>query len=386
MGSSARRSFSVLVTCVLALFGLAVPLAALACEEELTAQVVLTRTSPDDPVPPPTYVCHTIQITNPGPAPVTGELVLAVDNLPAEVTFTPPYRGTECLAPLGSPTTHLSYVGLPGPLNPGASAYASIGIDNPSQLPVTYSLRLLRRVPPTLSQLLPPSIPLMVGAVGSLTATLSSPLGYDTTLLVSSSRPAVATAPMTIPIPAGTTSITVPVTARAADTANIRVRLWEISAQTAVTVSSTGPTVTSLSPTTLPLTPGAIGTFTVTLSAIPAIDTQVSLTSSDPSVELAEPVVTVPAGQLSETIEVFAASPGTATITASLNGSTASSQVTVASPLPTVVSLLLPTLPLTTGSTGTLTVTLSATQAEDTAVALSTSDPLVVGLPGNKLH
>ncbi len=50
-------------------------------------------------------------------------------------------------------------------------------------------------------------------------------------------------------------------------------------------------------------------------------------------------------------------------------------------PQATVVSLLPTVLPVTEGSSGTLTVTLNAAQPTDTDVALGASDATVVGLP-----
>ena len=241
--------------------------------------------------------------------------------------------------------------------------------------------------PPTLSSLEPPTLPVTQGGTGSLTATISAVQGTPTTVELQSSDPSITTVPATVTVPAGQLSIGIPVTGVAPGTAAITATLNGSSLQSTVTVRPAGPSLTSLLPATLQVTQGASGMLTVTLSAVQATATVVPLSSSDPSrVGLPpEGSVTVPAGQLGQAFAVFGGSPGQATITASLNGTTVQSQVTVVVPLPQVVSLLPPTLPLTEGSTGTLTVTLNASQPADTEVSLATSDATILGIPADRV-
>ncbi len=242
--------------------------------------------------------------------------------------------------------------------------------------------------PPTLTSLLPPSLPITQGHTGTLTATITPAQPTPTTIALSSDNTNVATMPATATVPANQTSVGISVTGVAPGTATITATLNNTSAHSTVTVSPAGPSITSLLPATLQITQGASGTLTVTISAAQGSDTVVNLTSSDATIVGLPPTgtATVPAGQTSQTFAVFGNSPGSATITATLNGTSAHSQVTVVIPLPTVVSLLPHVLPLTEGSSGTLTVTLNATQPTDTDVALSTSDATIVGLPpGSKV-
>jgi hypothetical protein len=241
--------------------------------------------------------------------------------------------------------------------------------------------------PPTLSMLEPPTLPITQGATGTLTATISALQSDATTISLQSSSAGVVTVPAAVSIPANQLSAAVTVTAIAPGTATITAALNESSVQSTVTVCAAGPTLTSLLPAALQVAQGAAGSLTATISAAQATDTVVSLASSDSSrVGLPpEGSVTVPAGQLHQAFAVFGTSPGHAPITASLNGSTAQSQVTVVIPLPAVVSLQPPAVPLTAGSTGLLTVALNASQPADTEVLLTTSDSAVVGLPGDRV-
>lgn len=239
--------------------------------------------------------------------------------------------------------------------------------------------------PPTLTKLEPPSLPITQGGTGTLTATISAVQSDATLISLQSSNPSVATVPPTATVAAGSVSVAVPVTGLSPGTATITATLSASSVHSIVTVSPVGPTLTSLLPATLQVTQGASGILTVTISAAQGTDTLIALTSSNASLVSLPPsgTVTVPAGQTAQAFAVFGVGQGTATITASLNGTTAESQVTVVIPLPTVVSLLPPILPLTEGSSGTLTVTISAAQPTDTLVSLSASPSSVVSLPSS---
>ena len=141
------------------------------------------------------------------------------------------------------------------------------------------------------------------------------------------------------------------------------------------------PTITSLTPATLSITQGGSGILTVTISSAQAQDTPVTLNSSDPEIAFVPASVTIPAGQVSAPISVSANSTGTAQITASLNGTSATSTVTITPALPTVVSLLPPTNPVTLGATTILTVTISAAQVADTTISVSAAPGNIVTVP-----
>ncbi|HSB81585.1 MAG TPA: hypothetical protein VLM91_22630, partial [Candidatus Methylomirabilis sp.] len=227
--------------------------------------------------------------------------------------------------------------------------------------------------PPTLSALEPPALPITEGGTGTLTATVSDAKADPIPIALQSSAPGVASVPPSVTVPAGQVSVDIPVTGVVPGVATITATLNGSTAQSVVTVRPAGPTLIRLDPATLQITQGAAGGLTLTLSAAQATDTLVALTSSEPSIVGLPPggTVTVPAGQLTETFAVFGVRAGQATVTATLNGSSVQSQVSVVIPLPTVVSLLPPSIALTEESTGTLTVTLNASQPTATDVFLS---------------
>ena len=89
------------------------------------------------------------------------------------------------------------------------------------------------------------------------------------------------------------------------------------------------PTLSTLAPPALPLTQGGSGILTATISATQQTDAVMTLQSSNPSVATVPATVTIPANQIAVPIPVSGMAPGTATITASMNGSSLQSAITV---------------------------------------------------------
>ncbi|MGH7165275.1 MAG: Ig-like domain-containing protein, partial [Nitrospiraceae bacterium] len=237
------------------------------------------------------------------------------------------------------------------------------------------------KILPTPTTLTPNPLTITVGGTGTLTATLAPTPTAGGTLTAGSGHATVATVPATIPFASGQTQVSVPVTAVGVGSTPITVSANGGSATSTVQVTPQPPTVTSLLPGTLALTQGGTGTLTVTISAAQSTDTIVALSSTATGIASVPSSVTVLAGQTSTPVSVSGTTPGTAQIAASLNGTSVTSTVSVTPALPTVVSLLPPTVPLTPGSSGTLTVTLSAVQPTETPVALAVSPTGIITLP-----
>ena len=116
------------------------------------------------------------------------------------------------------------------------------------------------------------------------------------------------------------------------------------------------PTVASLQPATLSIVRGNTGTLTVTLSAVQTSAISVTLSNSNAAVATVPGTVSVPANQLSAPVTITAIALGQADITASLNGTSASSTITVVNPVPSITTLAPASAP--SGSPNqTLTVT-----------------------------
>lgn len=247
------------------------------------------------------------------------------------------------------------------------------------------------KILPTPTALTPNPLSVTVGSSGTLTATISPAPTTAGNLTLGSNNTGVATVPSSRPFVVGQTTITIPVTAVAVGNAQITATLNDGSVSATVDVSAAPPTIASLQPATETITQGGNGFLTVTISAAQSTSTTISLTSSASSIASVPATVTIPASQLTAPITVSGNTPGTAVITASLNGTSATSTVTVTPNLPTIVSLLPSTTSLNLGAIGTLTVRISAVQSSATTIQVTASPtgrvtvPATVSVPAGQL-
>ena len=143
------------------------------------------------------------------------------------------------------------------------------------------------------------------------------------------------------------------------------------------------PTPTLLTPNPLTITVGATGTLTATLSPAPTTAGTLTASSANTSVATVPSSIAFASGQTQAPVPVTAVGEGSAGITVSLNGGSASSTVQVTPQPPTVTSLVPSTLTITQGGSGALTVTISAAQLTDTTVALSSTAPGIAFVPNS---
>ena len=236
---------------------------------------------------------------------------------------------------------------------------------------------------PTIISLLPPTTSINLGATGTLTVTISAVQASATTIPVTVSPSGIVTVPASVIVPAGQLTTTVPVTAVALGTAMVHVSLNGSMAESAVQVTPPPPAIVSLLPSPLPLVIGASGTLTVTLNAGQLANTEVAISATPSGVVQVPAIVTVPAGQTSASFTVTGLMVGSATVTASLNGTSQSAFVQVQPPPPQVVSLLPNPLPLQQGATGSLILTINAAQLNDTVIPLTNTAPTIVQVPAS---
>src|SRR5207247_3896765 len=234
---------------------------------------------------------------------------------------------------------------------------------------------------PKPTSLAPNPLSVTFGASGTLTAALSPTPTATGTLNVTSTNTAVATVPASVSFASGQTSVAIPGQTQTVGNAVITGSANGGQASATVNVTPAPPTVTNLAPQSLGVTQGANGNLTVTISAAQSADTQVLLASSNANIASVAPSVSVLAGQVSALVPASGVSPGTAQLTASLYGSSASSQTTVTPAAPTVVSIVPTTSTVTLGASTTLTLTISAAQSTDMLVPLTATPVGVVSIP-----
>ncbi|MEQ1794758.1 MAG: PKD domain-containing protein [Nitrospira sp.] len=246
-----------------------------------------------------------------------------------------------------------------------------------SRLTVTF-----QTPPPVPVAVIPDPFRIKAGTTANVIAILFPvSLQASTSATVSSSDPGIATVPETVPVSVGQLFLPIPVTGVSAGATQVAVTLNGKTAYSTVTVIGGAAAVTSLTPPSLSITQGGTGSLTVSLNAVQSATTTVMLTSSAASIASVPATVTVQAGQLSATIPVAANTAGQVDITASLNGTSATSHVTVTPVLPTVVAVQPTTSQVVVGANTTLTVTLSSAQVAATTVTLTANPGGVVSMP-----
>lgn len=225
------------------------------------------------------------------------------------------------------------------------------------------------------------------GTSGVLNATLKPAPVAAGSLALSSSNPAAATVPETVPFTAGQVSVAIPVQSTGTGQSSITAKLNGSSASANVNVAPAPAKVVSLLPTQSTLQQGAPGQLQVSIAPSQLENTVVTLASSDPAKVSVPATVVVPAGQTSVGFTAQGVAVGNAQVTASFNNmaglSSAAAQVQVVPVPPTVVSILPATNVLQKGSTAQLVVKLSASQSTDTIVALQARTSGVVELPSS---
>ncbi|MBS4095255.1 MAG: IPT/TIG domain-containing protein, partial [Sulfuricella sp.] len=272
--------------------------------------------------------------------------------------------------------------------NKGSPAQFSLGINCTPVLPR-----------PT--ELSPDPLKLGAGTSGTLTARLAPTPVSGGVLNLSSSNERIAGVPASQAYRPGQSRIDIPVSAKSPGEARITASLNGRRADAAVRVKPARPaSLASLLPGSLSLAPGAQGQLTATLSAPQAHKTEITLRigeardnerddhdkgrGRDAPLISAPETVSVPPGQTRVSIPVTAGTrSGTTSLTARLDGSSATSQITVAATQPSVVALVPATQLLTLGSNATLTLTLSAAVAKDTLIPLSASPTGIVTHPAS---
>lgn len=229
----------------------------------------------------------------------------------------------------------------------------------------------------------PDPLNVYAGAAANASVTLAPTPRNSGSLALSSDNPAVAAVPGSVGFAANQANVVVPVSGVAPGNAAITASLNGTSATGTIQVTKAPPTISSMLPNALTVTQGGHGSVTVTLSAAQDYPVQVSLASSAPNVAGIYPSITIPVGQSSASFQVFAYSPGAATITAQLNGTSAVSQIDVTPAPAAVVSLQPATSTVTLGANALMDLTISSAQPNSTVVNLSASPEGLITIPAS---
>lgn len=221
------------------------------------------------------------------------------------------------------------------------------------------------------------------GVATGLYVGLSAVPAASTEVTFTSSNPAVAPGPPAVTLPAGTSGLTVPVSAVGAGSTVFTARLGSSLRTAALTVVADNQ-VSGLSCSTTRPAVGQAVDCAVSLLAAGAADTSVTLTSSDGAVLEAPASVVVPTGADNAYFTATAKAAGPAVLTARLGSSSRTVDVKVGS---AAVGANLAGFYLsgssTPGSTVQLVIYFDQAVATDTVVTLTSSNPAVLAPPAS---
>jgi hypothetical protein len=234
---------------------------------------------------------------------------------------------------------------------------------------------------PSVISLLPPTTPILLGATGTLTVTLSAAQAAETVVQLSSSPSELVVIPPSVIIPAGAISAPVPVSTVAMGQAMVRASLGSSSAEAVVRITSPLPAVADVQPKPLTLTAGANGLLTVTLNAVQGVETRVMVTADNPQIVAVAGALKIPAGQVQVMAAISGRAAGEALLTVSIGDSAMSVPVRVLGTDAVPLALIPNPYLLQERATGSVTVTVSAASRSDMLFTLMNSAPDVLQVP-----
>jgi RHS repeat-associated protein len=189
-------------------------------------------------------------------------------------------------------------------------------------------------VPPAaqLTQMLPNPLNVQQGAAANVTLKLNAAQLNPVQVALLATQATILQMPANVTIATGQVTQTFAVQGLLAGSTQLIATINGSSQTIDVVVTLPPPTLATLEPATKSLPKGKLGKLKLTLSSTAQAPTLITLLNSNASVLGAPDQVTVPAGQLLLDIPITALTLGQSTITASLNGSTLSSAITVIDP------------------------------------------------------
>lgn len=218
-----------------------------------------------------------------------------------------------------------------------------------------------------------------VGGRDEYDVELNAIVASDTVVSLTSSDPSVMAAPQSVTVPAGSNEVSFELTAIGPGLTTLTASLngSQVQQQVSTVNSANLSFFSGLSDLMLV---GASDSVSVALDAVVASPRTVTLTSSDPNVlSVAGSVIVQPGNSFSDSAGLLALNAGTATITATLDGSTLVETVAVVSE-PTLDFLSIPNN-LLVGAQSVMRVFTDVPVLVDTSVSLQTSNANILNLP-----
>jgi len=236
-------------------------------------------------------------------------------------------------------------------------------------------------VPARVISLEPTTTTVTVTAQGQLTLKLNAAQTGTTTVALTTEPAGIVQVPAQVDVPAGQVELVFAVTGLATGQADVVAALNGASRRSTVTVTPQPAQLVSLLPNPLGIQSGASGVLTLRLNAAQGEAVTVVLSASQPAIARVPSSVTVPAGQIEQTVVVGGLAEGSSQVTATLNGASVATVVNVAPPPPQPASIQPATQDLPKGKLGTVKLTLDRAPQEPAIVALANDNPTALQAP-----
>jgi len=221
----------------------------------------------------------------------------------------------------------------------------------------------------------------LIGQTSTLRLSLLALGASDVTVALESSNTSVATVPASATIPAGTSSVLLPVTASGSGRVTIFATVGAVKLSTTLQVLQSN-VLSSVSASPSAVLMGQAVTLYLSLLVATPSDVTVALESSDPGVATVPASATIVAGTSSVQLPVTAAGPGRATLSATV-GTTKLSTTLQILQSNGLSSVGVSSNPALVGKAATFYVYLLTTTPTDVTVALESSDPKVATVPAS---
>jgi hypothetical protein len=229
----------------------------------------------------------------------------------------------------------------------------------------------------------PSPLEVAVGATAKVAVTLSPVPASAGYLKAASLNLLKASVPLLIPFAAGQTQVLVPVKGLSTGSAKVTVLLNLRTLTIPVDVVPAGAKVASLSPPLTTLGIGGQATVTVALQSAQSGSVNVVIASSPGGLVSHPATVSVPAGAIQATFTIQGLAAGSGQLTASVNGTQATSQFSVQEQPPGLASLLPATSQIAANASENLTLSLTNTVNVNTAVSLTALPDGIVAVPAS---
>jgi RHS repeat-associated protein len=236
-------------------------------------------------------------------------------------------------------------------------------------------------VPARVASLEPVTTTVTVSAQGQLTLKLNAAQSGTTTVALTTEPPGIVQVPAQVDVPAGQVELVFAVTGLATGQADVVATLNGASRRSTVTVTPQPAQLVSLLPNPLGIQSGASGVLTLKLNAAQGEALVVALTAAQPAIAGVPTSVTIPAGQIEQTVVVAGLAEGSSQVTATLNNTSATTVVNVAPPPPQPAAIEPATQDLPKGKLGTVKLTLDRAPQEPAVVTLANDNPTALQAP-----